>query len=233
MPFESDKKTLHALAGMMLELKEVTKRYHGQLILDRVSMAVAGNEVMGLLGPSGCGKSTILKMFAGLVRPDSGMVTRGSQRIGFVFQEHRLIPWKTAGENVSFSLRASGVAKKEALCQTQRILERVGLEDDIDHYPNQLSGGMCQRVSIARALAIEPEILLLDEPFSALDLELKNNLLDFLRTLVREHREMTVLYVTHNPSELEGLARSIYQMTTGGQLEKTALPVPEQRETGR
>ncbi len=233
MPFESDKKTLHALAGMMLELKEVTKRYYGQLILDRVSIKVAANEVTGLLGPSGCGKSTILKMFAGFVQPDSGTVKRGSERIGFVFQEHRLIPWKTAAENVSFSLRASGVVKKEAFCQTQRILERVGLGDCIDHYPNQLSGGMCQRVSIARALAIEPDILLLDEPFSALDLELKNNLLDFLRALVREHREMTVLYVTHSPSELKGLAHSVYQMNTDGQLEKTILPVPEQGETGR
>ncbi len=228
MSSESDKKTLHALAGMMLELQEVTKSYHGQLILDRVSMEVAANEVTGLLGPSGCGKSTILKMLAGFVQPDSGLVRRGSERVGFVFQEHRLIPWKTAGENVSFSLRASGLAKKEALRQTQQMLERVGLEGCIDHYPNQLSGGMCQRVSIARALAIEPDILLLDEPFSSLDMELKHNLLDFFRVLVQEHREMTVLYVTHSPSELKGLAHSVYQMNSEGRLEKIMLPVPEQ-----
>ncbi len=228
MPSQSDKKTLHALAGMMLELQEVTKSYHGQLILDRVSMEVAANEVTGLLGPSGCGKSTILKMLAGFVQPDSGLVRRGSERVGFVFQEHRLIPWKTAGENVSFSLRASGLAKKEALRQTQHMLQRVGLGDCIDHYPNQLSGGMCQRVSIARALAIEPDILLLDEPFSSLDMELKHNLLDFFRVLVQEHREMTVLYVTHSPSELKGLAHSVYQMNSERRLEKIILPVSEQ-----
>ncbi|PIE69593.1 MAG: nitrate ABC transporter ATP-binding protein [Deltaproteobacteria bacterium] len=177
----------------MLALRDVSKKYNGQSILDRVSMEVAANEVTGLLGPSGCGKSTILKMFAGLVQPDSGTVKRGSQRIGFVFQEHRLIPWKTAGENVCFSLRASGMTKKEALCEAKQLLERVELAACIDQYPSQLSGSMCQRVSIARALAIKPDILLLDDPFSSLDLELKNNLLDLLRAIVKEHREMTVL----------------------------------------
>ncbi len=216
----------------MLELREVSKSYGGQPVLDRVSMAVAANEVTGLLGPSGCGKSTILKMFAGLVRPDSGTVYRQSRRLGFVFQEHRLIPWKTAAENVCFSLRAAGIARKEALRRAQRILERVELAACSSQYPAQLSGGMCQRVSIARALAIEPEILLLDEPFSSLDLELKKTLLDLLRAIITEHREMTVLYVTHTPSELTGLAGSAWQITAGGQLEKVALPTqanPEMR----
>ncbi len=212
----------------MLELREVTKTYNGQTILDQVSMHITAKEVTGLLGPSGCGKSTILKMLAGFVQPDSGVVRRGSERIGFVFQEHRLIPWKTAGENVCFSLRASGLSKKEALRQAKQILEKVELRACIDQYPSQLSGGMCQRVSIARALAIEPDILLLDEPFSSLDMELKHNLLDFFRVLVQEHREMTVLYVTHSPSELKGLAHSVYQMNAEGKLEKITLPVPEQ-----
>ncbi len=119
----------------MLELREVSKSYGGQPVLDRVSMAVAANEVTGLLGPSGCGKSTILKMFAGLVRPDSGTVYRQSRRLGFVFQEHRLIPWKTAAENVCFSLRAAGIARKEALRRAQRILERVELAACSSQYP--------------------------------------------------------------------------------------------------
>ncbi|PIE65965.1 MAG: hypothetical protein CSA26_02105 [Desulfobacterales bacterium] len=206
----------------MLELREVTKMYNGQPIIDRLSIKIAANEVTGLLGPSGCGKSTILKIFAGLVQPDAGTVKRGSDCIGFVFQEHRLIPWKTVAENVCFSLRASGLSKKEALHQARQILEKVELAACINQYPSQLSGGMCQRVSIARALAIKPDILLLDEPFSSLDLELKNNLLVFLRSIVREHPDMTILYVTHAPSELTGLARFIYQMSSGGQLKKTS-----------
>ncbi len=210
----------------MLELYEVSKNYNGQAILDKISMKISANEVTGLLGPSGSGKSTILKMFAGIVQPDFGTVTIGSQQIGFVFQEHRLIPWKTARENVCFSLQASGMGKENAMDLAKHFLERVELGSCMNQYPNQLSGGMCQRVSIARALAIQPDILLLDEPFSSLDLDLKNNLLDFLKQILNEHREMTVVYVTHDPSELTRLAHFVYQITPDGQLEKTMLSTP-------
>ncbi len=217
----------------MLELAKVSKGYNGQVLLDRVSMNIAANEVTGLLGPSGSGKSTILKLFAGIVRPDSGTVRVGSKQIGFVFQEHRLIPWKTAGENVCFSLQAAGMKKQAAREQAKNILGRVELGACINHYPIQLSGGMCQRVSIARALAIQPDILLLDEPFSSLDMDLKNNLLDFLELILREHRDMTVLYVTHDPSELTRIAHSVYQVADGGQLKKTKLPeLPEYSPKG-
>ncbi|PIE03820.1 MAG: nitrate ABC transporter ATP-binding protein [Acidobacteria bacterium] len=211
----------------MLELSDVTKRYNGQTILDRISMKIATNEVTGLLGPSGSGKSTILKMFAGMVQPDSGTVRIGSQRIGFVFQEHRLIPWKTAGENVCFALQSSGMEKKEARERAAKILQQVELASCINQYPNQLSGGMCQRVSIARALAIQPAILLLDEPLSSLDMDLKNNLLDFLQQILKKHRDMTVLYVTHDPSELTRLAHFVYQIEASGQLKKTILQTLE------
>ncbi len=204
----------------MLELKDVSKTYNGNTILDRISMRIAANEVTGLLGPSGSGKSTILKIFAGLVQPDAGTVDIGSRQIGFVFQEHRLIPWKTAGENVCFSLQASGMDKKKAMEQAENFLKAVELDSCINQYPSQLSGGMCQRVSIARALAIQPDILLLDEPFSSLDMDLKHTLLDFLQRILEGHRDMTVLYVTHDPSELKNIAHSIYQIAPGGQLEK-------------
>ncbi len=208
----------------MLELSEVSKSYNGQTILDRVSMKIATNEVTGLLGPSGSGKSTILKIVAGIIQPDSGTVKIGSQRIGFVFQEHRLIPWKTAAENVCFSLQASGVKKKEAQERAETILQQVELGSCINQYPGQLSGGMCQRVSIARALAIRPDILLLDEPLSSLDQDLKNNLLDFLETILKGHQDMTVLYVTHDPSELQRFSHFVYQTGTDGRLHKTILP---------
>ncbi len=208
----------------MLELHEVSKSYNGQILLDEVSINIGPNEVIGLLGPSGSGKSTILKLFAGLVTPDSGTVRLGSSRIGFVFQEHRLIPWKTAGENVSFSLQAAGMKKKEAMRRAKTFLERVELGIWADLYPAQLSGGMCQRVSIARALAIQPDILLLDEPFSSLDIDLKCNLLNFLQFILDQHQDMSVLYVTHDPSELTSLAHRVYRLEPGGKLVKTDMP---------
>ncbi len=116
--------------------------------------------------------------------------------------------------------------------QAKNFLERVELGSCINHYPNQLSGGMCQRVSIARALAIQPDILLLDEPFSSLDLDLKNNLLDFFQQILKKYRDMTVLYVTHDPSELTRLAHFVYQIAAGGQLEKTILQTPGKYRPG-
>ncbi|PIE72393.1 MAG: hypothetical protein CSA20_07975 [Deltaproteobacteria bacterium] len=104
----------------MLEFSEVSKAYNGKVVLDHISIKITANGVTGLLGPSGSGKSTILKLFAGLVQPDAGTVSLGSDRIGFVFQEHRLIPWKTAQENVCFSLKATGMAKKNAMEQAKK-----------------------------------------------------------------------------------------------------------------
>ncbi len=207
----------------MIELCAVSKSYGGKIVLDQASMKVGTNEVTGLLGPSGSGKSTILKLLAGIIKPDTGTINLGSNRIGFVFQEHRLIPWKTAGENVSFSLQASGLNKTTALTHAKTFLQQVELDTCLNLYPAQLSGGMCQRVSIARALAIKPDILFLDEPFSSLDQDLKHNLLDFLRLMLQQHRDMTVLYVTHNPSELTDLAHSVYTLKTNGKLVKTSL----------
>jgi len=199
----------------MITLVDVCKSFNGRLVLDRVSLSVEKNQVAGLLGRSGSGKSTILKLTAGLIRSDSGSIVMGSRRIGYIFQEPRLIPWKTALQNVAFSLRAAGRNPKEARLTAASFIEKMGLAGFENHYPAQLSGGMSQRVAIARAFAIVPEILLMDEPFSALDADLKKSLLDDVKEMLSLHSTMTVLYVTHNPEELTNLASKVYTVDQG------------------
>jgi NitT/TauT family transport system ATP-binding protein len=200
----------------MIALDNVCKSFYGRPVLDRVSLAVGKHQVAGLLGRSGIGKSTILKIVAGLVRPDSGRVRVESPKIGYIFQEPRLIPWKTAEQNVSFSLKAGGRPAKESRDKAVSYLEKVGLSGFEDYYPAQLSGGMNQRVAIARAFAADPEILLMDEPFSALDQALKQSLLAIVRQMLAQHPSLTVLYVTHNPEELTGIADKIFTLSECG-----------------
>ncbi|HIP82592.1 MAG TPA: ABC transporter ATP-binding protein [Desulfocapsa sulfexigens] len=207
----------------MIALVDVCKSFNGHLVLSKMSLEVQKNEVAGLLGRSGCGKSTILKLVAGLIRPDSGGVKVSSKKIGYIFQEHRLIPWKTALENVCFSLKASGYANGESRETAAEYIQKMGLAGFEDHYPAQLSGGMCQRVSIARAFAVKPDILLMDEPFSALDLELKDVLLSIVHEMLTDHHSMTALYVTHNPEELKKIAHKIYTLSGKGRVEETTI----------
>ena len=196
----------------MIILKNVCKSFQGKTILDNVSFNLNRGEIIGLLGPSGCGKSTILNLVSGCCSIDSGELTVRTNRVGFVFQDHRLLPWLTAFENIIFALNAlpESLDKKEQVIRAEAVLKSVGLADYSDYYPSQLSGGMCQRVSIARAFSIYPEILLLDEPFSALDMKLKEKILLDLQRLIINHPKMTVIYVTHNPDELDKIAHSIY-----------------------
>ncbi len=207
----------------MIALVDVCKSFNGHPVLNKMSLAVRKNEVAGLLGRSGCGKSTVLKLVAGLLHPDSGSVKVGSRKIGYIFQEHRLIPWKTALENVCFSLKASGCSTEESQEKAVKFIKKMGLAGFEDHYPAQLSGGMCQRVSIARAFAVDPDILLMDEPFSALDFELKDTLLAIVHEMLINHHSMTALYVTHNPDELKKIANKIYTFAEKGLVEETAV----------
>lgn len=204
----------------MIELLDVCKSFNGRPVLHNTNLKVQKNEVAGLLGKSGCGKSTILKLVAGLLRVDSGVVKTGSIKVAYIFQEHRLIPWKTALENVCFGLRAGGCNRREARVRAREYIQQVGLCGFENHYPSQLSGGMCQRVSIARAFATTPEILLMDEPFSAIDTELKNRLLVIVKEMLGQHQQITILYVTHNPDELKTIADRVYTMSTGGDIEE-------------
>jgi ABC-type nitrate/sulfonate/bicarbonate transport system ATPase subunit len=177
------------------------------LVLDGINLSVAQNQFVSIVGRSGCGKTTLLNIAAGLVGATSGEVRIDGKRVngpgqgqGMVFQQHALFPWLTAVGNVAFGCRKSGLARAEKRDLAMQLLELVGLADAADKYPRELSGGMQQRVSIARALALDPEILLMDEPFGALDemtrIELQEELLR-----IWEARKKTVLFVTHSINE--------------------------------
>ena len=194
-----------------IEIRSVTKRYgegeYGAIALENVSLSVSDNEFVSLLGRSGCGKTTLLNIVGGFVAPTSGTVLVNGKPVtgpgggkGMVFQQPALFPWLTALGNVEFAGRSRGVPKDERRATATQLLELVGLKGSEHKYPAALSGGMQQRVSLARALALDPDILLMDEPFGALDemtrLEMQDELLRVWNT-----RRKTVLFVTHSISE--------------------------------
>lgn len=207
----------------MIEFEKVGKSYNGQTVLKNTSFCIRQGEAAGLLGRSGTGKSTILKLISGIMAPDEGRVRVGSARVGYIFQEHRLIPWKRVLDNVSFGLRAWGYSAQQAKSTAMCYLHKVGLAGFERHYPGQLSGGMCQRVSIARAFAIRPDILLMDEPFSALDAALKEQLVNMVRDMLAHGDSMTVLYVSHNPEEVNRIADRVFMLFNGGAIREFPL----------
>ncbi len=187
--------------------------------MSNLSFEIKTKEFITILGPSGIGKTTILRLITGSIKPDSGSVTVTESKIGYIFQEPRLLPWRTAYENISLGLRAGGMDKKKAYNTALKWMERLGLKGFENYYPAQLSGGMMQRVSIGRALAVEPDILLMDEPFSHLDMELKISLLSMLEDILDEYRT-TVVYVTHDMLEALRLSDRILKMLPGHNMEK-------------
>jgi NitT/TauT family transport system ATP-binding protein len=188
----------------------------GTLALDGLDLDIRDGEFLSLLGPSGCGKSTALRIVAGLSEPTRGTVTwsdpAARKGIGFVFQEPTLMPWATVFENVFLPLKLSGANRSDVRARVMETLARVGLADFADAYPRELSGGMRMRVSIARALVTAPRILLMDEPFAALDEITRFKLNDDLVALWRELR-MTVVFVTHSVFESVYLSSRIVVMT--------------------
>ncbi|MGE0096376.1 MAG: ABC transporter ATP-binding protein [Alphaproteobacteria bacterium] len=201
----------------MLHVRDLSKRFEsGVTALERVGFTLERGEILAVVGTSGCGKSTLLRLIAGLDRPSAGNVSIDNQDVdgpnplvGFVFQEPRLMPWLKIRDNVSFGLSGLGAQEKNA--RALRALEEVGLADFAEALPQQLSGGMAQRVAIARALVTEPSVLLLDEPFSALDAFTRLNLQDHLLSIWRRHRPTMVL-VTHDIEEALALADRIVIM---------------------
>lgn len=197
---------------VVLELQNVSKRFaRGEeelVVLDRFSLQVSQGEITALAGPSGCGKTTILRLAAGLIRPDGGAVRLAPGiRLAHVFQEPRLLPWKTVAENIRF-VQENFFSAEEAREIRERILIQTELWECRNAYPTQLSGGMKQRVELARALAVKPQLLLMDEPFKSLDLALQERLYRLL--LEEQGREnFGVLLVTHSPYEAVLLARRI------------------------
>jgi NitT/TauT family transport system ATP-binding protein len=188
-------------------------------VLDDVDLALREGEFVSVIGPSGCGKSTLFNIIGGLDTADAGEVriggapVHGSHRdIGMVFQEESTFPWRTVMENVAFPLEVSGKAADERRRIAQRFIDMVGLAGFEKHYPRQLSGGMRQRTAIARTLAYGPRILLLDEPFAALDEQTRLLLGDKLQTICTELRQTTLL-ITHNISEAVLLSDRVVIMT--------------------
>jgi NitT/TauT family transport system ATP-binding protein len=175
------------------------------LALDDVDLDVARGEFLSVVGPSGCGKSTLLRVIAGLQKPTGGVVrisqdSTARPLVAPVFQEYSIFPWRSVEDNVRLGLDAAGVDRKEGRRRSLEWIERVGLKGFEKSLPGNLSGGMKQRVALARAFVVEPEILLMDEPFAALDAQLRKVLQEELMAIVREHQH-TVFFVTHNLDE--------------------------------
>lgn len=207
----------------MIRLKDLTKEYTngesgGHLVLDRMDLHVGEGEFVCVLGPSGCGKSTLLNLVAGFLRPTAGAVLFEGREVagpgperGVVFQDPTLFPWLTVRRNVEFGLRSAGAAAGDAAARARGALRLVGLEGFEEAYPHALSGGMRQRVALARVLVLEPKALLMDEPFSALDANSRERLQDELLR-IWQGRRRTVLFVTHNVEEAAYLAERVVVM---------------------
>ncbi|RPK89661.1 MULTISPECIES: ABC transporter ATP-binding protein [Streptomyces] len=198
-------------------LAHVSKSFAGptgqQLVLDDITLDVAPGEFVTLLGASGCGKSTLLNLVAGLDRPSAGSIETPGGRPALMFQEHALFPWLTAGKNIELALRLRGVPKSERRTEAERLLELVRLGGAHGKRVHELSGGMRQRVAMARALAQDSQLLLMDEPFAALDAITRDVLHDELTRIWRE-TNASVLFVTHNVREAVRLAQRVVLLSS-------------------
>ncbi|MFD1953491.1 ABC transporter ATP-binding protein [Paenibacillus thailandensis] len=210
-------------AKLLVDLKNVGKVYpNGTIAVQNANLEVTEGEFLCFVGPSGCGKSTIFNMITGLTNHTEGDLSvlgttpfqaRKQNEIAFVFQEHTLLPWTNLLENVTLPLKLRGVPKKTRMEEGARVLELVGLKDYMKVLPRQLSGGMKMRVSIARALISRPKLLLMDEPFGALDEITRQTLQDELLGIWQKDKSMTVLFITHNVFEAVFLSTRVVVMT--------------------
>ncbi len=206
--------------------------------LQDVTLDIRAGEFLVLVGPSGCGKSTLLDLLAGLTLPSSGRVLIDGKPItgpardrGVVFQQYALFPWLSALDNVAFGLEIAGLGKKERREKAAHYLELVGLTDFRHHYPHEMSGGMKQRVAIARSLAYEPQVLLMDEPFAALDAQTRETLQEELVDIW--HRTgKTIVFITHGIDEAVVLGQRVAVMTTRPGRIKEIVDIPESLRTG-
>ena len=207
---------------MHLQVSSVCKSFgygpKAKQVLDSVSFDLHSGQFMALVGSSGSGKSTVMRLIAGLERPSSGEIRLDGELIrgpgadrGMVFQKYSLYPWLTAAQNVAFGMRLQGRPKAEVRERTAYFLEVVGLVDSARLLPRELSGGMQQRVAIARSLAAEPKVLLLDEPFGALDLQIRESMQEFLHRLWLQ-TGLTALLITHDLEEALLLAQEVHIM---------------------
>lgn len=225
-------------SGVDIKLTDLTRSFEGENdtrveVIAGMNLEVAAGEFLGVLGPSGCGKSTLLRLIAGLLPPTSGTVglSPSVASTAFVFQDAHLLPWRTVLDNAALPLELKGADREQRYARARTELDHVGLRDALDRYPAQLSGGMRMRVSLARALVTDPQLLLMDEPFAALDEITRFNLEVHLRQLW-ERRGMTVIFVTHSISEAAFLTdRAIVLSRRGGRVKlDQAMELPRRRD---
>ncbi|NML45998.1 ABC transporter ATP-binding protein [Ramlibacter sp. G-1-2-2] len=220
----------------ILQVSGVAKTFAGKgggtVALEATDLLVQENDFITILGPSGCGKSTLLRMVAGLDTPTSGIISLDGKPVagpgadrGMVFQSYTLFPWLTVLQNVCFGLREKGLPLPRQVEIARHFIARVGLQDFEQHFPRQLSGGMQQRTALARALANDPRILLMDEPFGALDHQTRELMQELLLGIWEEQRK-TVLFVTHDIDESIFMANRVVVMSARPGRIKCDLPVP-------
>jgi len=224
------------------EINQVTKVYSGTSqtkTLENINLTISDGEFLCLLGPSGCGKSTLLEILAGLQQPTSGTIYLDNEplktpnkKLGFVFQDASLYPWRTIFENVGLGLEIQGINSSERNERVQKYLEMVGLSGFENKYPHQLSGGMRQRAGIARALANNPEVILMDEPFGAVDyltrIQLQNDLL-----AIWKKEKKTIIFVTHDIAEAVLLGDRVVLLTARPGKIKKIFTIPKERPRRR
>lgn len=218
---------------MYVELKNINKNFGDYKASDNVNFGVEKGKLIGLLGPSGSGKTTILRMIAGLETPDSGDIIIDGVRvndlaaskrgIGFVFQNYALFRYMTVYDNIAFGLRVQKADKKKIDERVRELIKLIGLEGLEKRYPSQLSGGQRQRVAFARALAPNPQVLLLDEPFAALDAKVRQDLRSWLKNMIAK-LGITSIFVTHDQSEAIEVSDEII-VTNKGRIEQTGTPI--------
>ncbi|HIJ00717.1 MAG: sulfonate transport system ATP-binding protein [Candidatus Methanomethylophilaceae archaeon] len=221
-------------------LKKVFKTKDDEVVaIDDFTLDVKQGELVSLLGPSGCGKTTILRLVAGLSEPTAGEILLGGKKVsgpgadrGMIFQEFALFPWRSVRKNIEFGLEIAGIPKAERRQRSQFFLDMVGLERFADARIHELSGGMKQRVGIARALANDPEILLMDEPFGALDAQTRNIMQKELLKIM-EKTEKTILFVTHSVDEAVYLSDRVVVLTKRPAHIKEIIEVPWPRPRDR
>jgi NitT/TauT family transport system ATP-binding protein len=213
----------------------VSKTFHAQgkdlTVLDDVKLEIPGNEFVSIVGPSGCGKSTLLRIIGNIEKPSAGYVRIDCKPpdprimdIGFVFQQDALFPWRTVYENIRMGLEVKRIDKNEVKARIQRLIELIGLNGFENYFPNQLSGGMKQRVSIARAFAINPEILLMDEPFAALDAQTRSSMHDELLR-IWQVLNGTIVFVTHSVEEAVVLSDRVVVLSGRPATLKAEIPI--------
>lgn len=207
-----------------VELSDVTKKFGKTVAVSHLDLKVEEREFISLVGPSGCGKTTTLRLIAGFIRPDSGTVFIGEKNmrslgvrkrnVGIVFQNYALFPNMNSFENVAFGMKARKVPDERLNNKVHELLEMVGLSGKAESYPDELSGGQQQRIALARALAIEPKVLLLDEPLSALDAKVRNSLRFEIKRIQKESG-ITAVYVTHDQEEALAISDRVALMYSG------------------